>query len=136
MVKLHNEISEFYQYITPNSEDHKSRIETFKLFRKIIKSKWSSWEVKLFGSFPLKTHLPDSDIDLIVFKQTDLAEGKFNEYMTDALLTENKQLHYIQSILIETNFCDEINYVDARVPLIRCKCRKTQIRMDITYIKY
>jgi DNA polymerase sigma len=135
MIRFHNEISEFYEFIRPSSHENLMRIKTFNSFKKLIQSKWPRWEVKYFGSFPLNIHLPDSDIDMIVLKQNDYLmgqKGTIYNYLNDAILNENAQLNLIHNKLHSDKFCDDINMVDAKVPIIRAKCKETQIRMDIT----
>jgi DNA polymerase sigma len=64
----------------------------------------------VFGSYPLELHLPDSDIDLVVFK-----DSTFNrKYISD---TEHLEMIYEE--LVKRKFVDHIRLVDAEYLLLK-----------------
>lgn len=132
IVKLHHEIYDFYQYILPKDEENMRRKDTIKEIRQIIENRWPCWKVKVFGSFPNNLHLPDSDIDLVVFKDENL-NFSLTEFTKYSLLSETEQLKLIYNELIKNKFAESIRYIDARVPIIKAVCKKTKISVDIAY---
>lgn len=123
LIKLHNEILDFYEFIKPKEQENIKRDDTINLFKQLIQDKWPSWKVKVFGSYPLELHLPDSDIDLVVFKDN----SSNRKYISD---TEHLEMIYEE--LVKRNFVNQIRLVDARVPIIKARCRITGICFDIS----
>lgn len=66
-VRLHNELIEFTNYISPSKEDYNKRTNAIKHLEKILKSEMKGVEVKPFGSFVTGLYLPNADIDMVVF---------------------------------------------------------------------
>jgi hypothetical protein len=132
IIKLHYEILDFFNLLKAREEENSLRMKTFNLFNDLIKNKWPNWNVELFGSFPNNIHLPDSDIDVVVLKENITHHKNFNSYIKDSIISESGQLNMIYLELIKKGFVDEIRMVDAKVPIIKIKCKQTQIRMDIT----
>lgn len=131
IVKLHYEILDFFNLIKATDEENNLRVKTFNMFNKLIKNKWPNWNVELFGSFPNNIHLPDSDIDVAVLKENITSLNNFNSYIKDSVISEGGQLNLIYREILK-GFVDEIRYVDAKVPIIKIKCKETQVRMDIS----
>uniref|UniRef100_A0A4X1U1P4 Terminal nucleotidyltransferase 4B n=1 Tax=Sus scrofa TaxID=9823 RepID=A0A4X1U1P4_PIG len=67
VVGLHEEISDFYEYMSPRPEEEKMRMEVVNRIESVIKELWPSADVQIFGSFKTGLYLPTSDIDLVVF---------------------------------------------------------------------
>jgi predicted nucleotidyltransferase len=132
IVKLHYEILDFFHLIKATDEENTLRVKTFNLFNRLIKNKWPNWNVELFGSFPNNIHLPDSDIDVVVLKENITSHSNFNSYIKDSVISEGGQLNLIYREILTKGFVDEIRYVDAKVPIIKIKCKETQVRMDIS----
>lgn len=132
ILKLHYEILDFFNLIKPKEEENSIRLKTFNLFKNLVNSKWPNWNVEMFGSFPTNIHLPDSDIDAVVFKENISTHKSFNSYIRDSIISESDQLNDIYRELMRRNFVDDIRYVDARVPIVKIRCKSTQVRMDIT----
>lgn len=122
--KLHNEIVDFYEHIRPKEEENLRRIQTIKLVKDLITNKWPNWTVKVFGSFPINLHLSNSDIDIVVFK--DSTDQKH------LLTTEVQQLKMIYNEFVNKKFVDRIEFVDARVPIVKAICKETGIKVDIS----
>ncbi len=132
-VKLHYEIIDFYNFIKPTDEENSLRVKTFTIFENLIKNRWPQWRVELFGSFAKKIHLPDSDIDVVVFKfSADSSPQSLFYSSKDSYLSESKQLDLIYFELLNKKFADEIRMVEAKVPIIKVRCRQTGVRMDIS----
>jgi DNA polymerase sigma len=133
LIKLHYEIIDFYNFIKPTDSENNLRVKTFSLFENLIKNRWPQWRIELFGSFAKNIHLPDSDIDVVVLKYSADSSPQSLFYSSqDSYLSESKQLDLIYFEILNKKFADEIRMVDAKVPIIKMRCRQTGVRMDIS----
>jgi DNA polymerase sigma len=130
-LKLHHEILDFYEFIRPKEEENNIRRKTVDELKNTIRKKWPMWKVKVFGSFPNGLHLTDSDIDIVVFKNSGFNFSTDNYSLYDATMTDHQQLTEIYRYLLLTGFAKEIRYVDARVPILKVKT-KNGINLDIS----
>nr|XP_033785633.1 terminal nucleotidyltransferase 4A isoform X2 [Geotrypetes seraphini] len=64
---LHEEIHDFYKFMSPRPEEAAMRRDVVKRIETVIKDLWPSADVQIFGSFSTGLYLPTSDIDLVVF---------------------------------------------------------------------
>jgi non-canonical poly(A) RNA polymerase PAPD5/7 len=132
ILRLHHEIIDFYYFIKPTGEESKNRHETINLLRTLINDKWPHWKIKIFGSFPNDLHLPNSDIDVVIFKQESVNLKNLFSSAKDSILSDTSQLQMIYRELLTKNFVSEIRYVDAKVPIIKATCKQTWVNMDIS----
>jgi DNA polymerase sigma len=130
LLKLHYEIFEFYEYIKPGETETNRMTETYFLFKEMIEKKWPTWNVKLFGSFPIDLHLKDSDIDLVVFKSESLNFSTDNMTLYDSI-GEYEQLLVIFYHLYDSRKWKDIKLIDARVPIIRV-IAENNVKVDIS----
>ncbi|XP_032416466.1 terminal nucleotidyltransferase 4B [Xiphophorus hellerii] len=119
VVGLHEEIKDFYEYISPRPEEEKMRLEVVDRIKGVIKNLWPSAEVQVFGSFSTGLYLPTSDIDLVVF-------GKW----------DTLPLWTLEDELRKNNVADEnsIKVLDkATVPIIKLTDSFTEVKVDISF---
>lgn len=119
VVGLHEEIKDFYEYISPRPEEEKMRLEVVDRIKGVIQDLWPSAEVQVFGSFSTGLYLPTSDIDLVVF-------GKW----------ETLPLWTLEEALRKRNVADEnsIKVLDkATVPIIKLTDSFTEVKVDISF---
>lgn len=119
IVGLHEEINDFYKYISPRPEEEKMRLEVVDRIKGVIHDLWPSAEVQVFGSFSTGLYLPTSDIDLVVF-------GKW----------ETLPLWTLEEALRKRNVADEnsIKVLDkATVPIIKLTDSFTEVKVDISF---
>ncbi|XP_061601692.1 terminal nucleotidyltransferase 4B [Cololabis saira] len=119
IVGLHEEIKDFYEYISPWPEEEKMRLEVVDRIKGVIHDLWPSAEVQVFGSFSTGLYLPTSDIDLVVF-------GKW----------ETLPLWTLEEALRKRNIADEnsIKVLDkATVPIIKLTDSFTEVKVDISF---
>ncbi|XP_070757946.1 terminal nucleotidyltransferase 4B [Enoplosus armatus] len=119
IVGLHEEVSDFYEYISPRPEEEKMRLEVVDRIKGVIHDLWPSAEVQVFGSFSTGLYLPTSDIDLVVF-------GKW----------ETLPLWTLEEALRKRNVADEnsIKVLDkATVPIIKLTDSFTEVKVDISF---
>ncbi|XP_064168239.1 terminal nucleotidyltransferase 4B-like isoform X1 [Anguilla rostrata] len=116
---LHEEISDFYEYMSPRPEEERMRMEVVERIERVIKDLWPSADVQVFGSFSTGLYLPTSDIDLVVF-------GKW----------DNLPLWTLEEALRKHNVADEnsVKVLDkATVPIIKLTDSFTEVKVDISF---
>ncbi|XP_027023437.1 terminal nucleotidyltransferase 4B isoform X2 [Tachysurus fulvidraco] len=119
IVGLHEEIKDFYEYISPRPEEDRMRLEVVDRIQKVIKDLWPSADVQVFGSFSTGLYLPTSDIDLVVF-------GNW----------ETLPLWTLEEALRKRNVADEnsVKVLDkATVPIIKLTDARTEVKVDISF---
>ncbi len=89
LVKLHNEILQFSEYIAPTMEELFMRNEIILRVGRVIREQLAKAEVEVFGSYKTGLFLPTSDIDMVVFGEWKtlplnlLKEALIRERITD-----------------------------------------------------
>ncbi|KAI4873992.1 hypothetical protein NFI96_032084 [Prochilodus magdalenae] len=116
---LHEEIVDFYGFMSPRPEEEAMRRDVVNRIETVIKSLWPTANVQIFGSFSYGLYLPTSDIDLVVF-------GKW----------ERPPLQQLDQALRQQNFAEpfSIKILDkATVPIIKLTDRETEVKVDISF---
>ncbi|XP_034644775.1 terminal nucleotidyltransferase 4B isoform X2 [Trachemys scripta elegans] len=119
VVGLHEEIIDFYKYMSPRPEEERMRMEVVNRIENVIKELWPNADVQIFGSFKTGLYLPTSDIDLVVF-------GKW----------ETLPLWTLEEALRKHNVADEgsVKVLDkATVPIIKLTDSFTEVKVDISF---
>lgn len=119
-LKFHQELIDYASHIEPKESLLDKRSMTLKLFMDIIKDKYPQWDIKTFGSYAQGTQTIYSDLDLVIFK-------KEKEHLTDY-----EMLKEISQWLRHKQFGYNIQFIKARVPIIKVICQKTGISIDIS----
>lgn len=115
---LHEEIQDFYQYMSPTPEEHLTRSEVVERMRTIIRSIWPHSKVEVYGSFRTGLYLPTSDIDIVVIENRDIS------------------FRTLEKVLIEKGVAEpsSIKVLDkASVPIVKLTDAKTDIKIDISF---
>ncbi|XP_043101384.1 terminal nucleotidyltransferase 4B [Puntigrus tetrazona] len=116
---LHEEIKDFFEYISPRPEEEDMRLEVVTRIHRVIKDLWPNAEVQVFGSFSTGLYLPTSDIDLVVF-------GHW----------ETLPLWTLEEALRKRKIADEnsVKVLDkATVPIIKLTDLDTEVKVDISF---
>ncbi|KAJ0054883.1 hypothetical protein NL108_006286, partial [Boleophthalmus pectinirostris] len=116
---LHEEIMDFYKFMSPRPEEEAMRKEVVNRIERIIKELWPTSDVQIFGSFSTGLYLPTSDIDLVVF-------GKW----------ERPPLQELEQALRKHNVAEpfSIKVLDkATVPIIKLTDQETEVKVDISF---
>ncbi|XP_072880470.1 terminal nucleotidyltransferase 4A isoform X3 [Hemitrygon akajei] len=116
---LHEEVLDFYNFMSPRPEEEAMRKEVVKRIESVIKELWPSADVQIFGSFSTGLYLPTSDIDLVVF-------GKW----------KNPPLQLLEQALRRRNIAEpySIKVLDkATVPIIKLTDQETEVKVDISF---
>ncbi|XP_028255784.1 terminal nucleotidyltransferase 4A isoform X2 [Parambassis ranga] len=116
---LHEEVMDFYNFMSPRPEEAAMRKEVVNRIETIIKEQWPTADVQIFGSFSTGLYLPTSDIDLVVF-------GKW----------ERPPLQELEQALRKHNVAEpfSIKVLDkATVPIIKLTDQETEVKVDISF---
>ncbi|XDV39797.1 hypothetical protein PO909_008986 [Leuciscus waleckii] len=116
---LHEEIVDFYHFMSPRPEEEAMRRDVVNRIEAVIKNLWPTAKVEIFGSFSTGLYLPTSDIDLVVF-------GKW----------EQAPLQQLDQALRQNNIAEpfSIKLLDkATVPIIKLTDRETDVKVDISF---
>ncbi|ETE60983.1 DNA polymerase sigma, partial [Ophiophagus hannah] len=116
---LHEEIIDFYDFMSPCPEEAVMRREVVKRIETVIKDLWPTADVQIFGSFSTGLYLPTSDIDLVVF-------GKW----------DSPPLQQLEQALRKHNVAEphSIKVLDkATVPIIKLTDQATEVKVDISF---
>ncbi|XP_060776438.1 terminal nucleotidyltransferase 4A-like [Neoarius graeffei] len=116
---LHEEILDFYAFMSPRPEEEAMRRDVVSRIESVIKNLWPAADVQIFGSFSTGLYLPTSDIDLVVF-------GKW----------ERPPLQQLDQALRQQNLAQpfSIKILDkATVPIIKLTDRETEVKVDISF---
>ncbi|KAM5157769.1 terminal nucleotidyltransferase 4A isoform 2-T2 [Mantella aurantiaca] len=116
---LHEEIIDFYDFISPRAEEAAMRTEVVNRIQMVVKDLWPSAEVHIFGSFSTGLYLPTSDIDLVVF-------GKW----------DHLPLQQLEQALRKQNIAEpqSLKVLDkAMVPIIKLMDQETDVKVDISF---
>ncbi|XP_051527445.1 terminal nucleotidyltransferase 4A-like [Myxocyprinus asiaticus] len=116
---LHEEIMDFYNFMSPRPEEATMRQEVVDRIESVIKELWPTADVQIFGSFSTGLYLPTSDIDLVVF-------GKW----------EKPPLQQLEQALRKHSVAEpySIKVLDkATVPIIKLTDQETEVKVDISF---
>ena len=118
-IGLHEEIKDFYDYMSPTLEEAYMRTEVVDRIKSVVQDLWPDAQVEIFGSFRTGLYLPTSDIDLVVF-------GKW----------ESLPLFTLEKALLEKGITDRkaIKVLDkASVPIVKLTDLQTDVKVDISF---
>ena len=129
MLKLHYEILDFCDFIQLNNEEKKLRDDTFNFIKATIESNYPEYNCILYGSFKTDLSLPDSDIDVLIISK----EGKEEDISKNKILDEI--LKKINELLLSTKSFSYLEIIKAKVPIIKCTYKETNINVDISFFR-
>uniref|UniRef100_W5MQH5 Terminal nucleotidyltransferase 4A n=1 Tax=Lepisosteus oculatus TaxID=7918 RepID=W5MQH5_LEPOC len=116
---LHEEIVDFYHFMSPRPGEAAMRKDVVNRIERVIKDLWPTADVQIFGSFSTGLYLPTSDIDLVVF-------GKWTrpplQQLEQALRKHNVAEPYSIKVLDK-----------ATVPIIKLTDQETEVKVDISF---
>ena len=127
ILRLHQEILDFYNFMMPRQSEIDKVNEIFKIVKNMIKSKFPSYKVKLFGSNSTGLNLPNSDMDIVVIP------NKINDkYITLNPQQELKIFNVIKGLLYSNGNFTSIRLIQAKVPIIKTKFNG-KVDIDISF---
>lgn len=116
---LHEEIVDFFNFMSPRPEEEAMRRDVVNRIERVIMELWPAARVEIFGSFSTGLYLPTSDIDLVVF-------GKW----------DHPPLQELEQALKKHNVAGPhpIKVLDkATVPIIKLTDHETEVKVDISF---
>ncbi|ESO83032.1 hypothetical protein LOTGIDRAFT_134093 [Lottia gigantea] len=116
---LHDEIKDFFGYMSPREEERQMRNEVVSRIRQVMEDLWPDAKMEIFGSFRTGLYLPTSDIDLVVF-------GKWKTLPLWSLRDEIRKR--------EIAYPEDIKVLDkASVPIVKLTDKETDVQVDISF---
>ncbi|KAL3649583.1 hypothetical protein CASFOL_005986 [Castilleja foliolosa] len=122
-MKAEERISELIACIQPNQLSEERRNSVADYVQRLIMNCFPC-QVCTFGSVPLKTYLPDGDIDLTTFSHNQNSKEAWANQVRDMLESEEKNENAEFHV-------KEVQYIQAEVNLI--KCLVENIAVDISF---
>ncbi|KDP28501.1 hypothetical protein JCGZ_14272 [Jatropha curcas] len=122
-LKAEERTAELISCIQPNEPSEERRNAVADYVQRLIK-KCFHCEVFTFGSVPLKTYLPDGDIDLTAFSKNQNLKETWAHQVRDTLEKEEKNENAEFRV-------KEVQYIQAEVKII--KCLVENIVVDISF---
>nr|XP_040021860.1 terminal nucleotidyltransferase 4A-like [Gasterosteus aculeatus aculeatus] len=116
---LHEEIVDFFNFMSPRPEEEAMRRAVVNRIERVIKDMWPTARVEIFGSFSTGLYLPSSDIDLVVFGKWDRPPL---QELERALRKHNVAGPYPIKVLDK-----------ATVPIIKLTDHETEVKVDISF---
>ncbi|XP_071721914.1 uncharacterized protein [Rutidosis leptorrhynchoides] len=120
LLKLHEEIMDFCEFLSPTPEEEASRNAAIDRVFEVIKYIWPDAKVEIFGSFSTGLYLPTSDIDVVIL-ESGLKTPKVGLVALSRALSQKFLVKKMQVI------------ANARVPIIKFIEKKSGIAFDISF---
>ena len=133
MLKLHYEILDFCEFIKLTKEEIKYREKTYNYIKSIIEAKFNEYKCVLYGSFKTDLSLPDSDIDILIVEKEEKKVNEDNSDKEKHRITEAIQKIY--NVLFDTKNFGYIEMIKAKVPIIKCTLKETEVNVDISFFR-
>ncbi|CAI0469911.1 unnamed protein product [Linum tenue] len=121
--KAEERTAELMECIKPNQPSENQRNAVASYVQRLI-MKCFPCQVFTFGSVPLKTYLPDGDIDLTAFSKNQDLKDTWAHQVCDMLENEEKNENAEFQV-------KQVQYIQAEVKII--KCRVENIAVDISF---
>lgn len=132
MLKLHYEILDFYNFIQLKEDEKELRYKTFNFIKEIIDTNFPEFICELYGSFKTGLSLPNSDIDILIMKKEENENFQSNKESNNFL---QKSLGLIYDVFKLKKEFTHLEFVNAKVPIIKCTYGETNINIDISIFK-
>ncbi|CAD8138351.1 unnamed protein product [Paramecium octaurelia] len=118
-IRFHNEIIEFYDYISPTIEEHRKREQALMRVETFVKECVSQVDIQAFGSFKTKLYLPNADIDVV---------------MIDKNISAKELYKKVAQNLMKSDKFENVNLIaNAKVPIIKFFEVETSYQFDISF---
>ena len=128
LVRLHQEILDFYQWVRPQDFEQEIRLEVISRLQKTFSKIEPGCQLKPFGSFAAGLYLPTADMDLVLMTN-GLGRSKFPP-------NSKPLLWYIHSILEKEGIAVPGSLqpiAQAKVPIIKFVDAITGLKIDLSF---
>ncbi|EPX72777.1 poly(A) polymerase Cid14 [Schizosaccharomyces octosporus yFS286] len=119
---LHQDITQFVDYITPTPEEHAVRKSLISRINNAVVKKWPDVSVYVFGSFETRLYLPTSDLDMVIMSSDSHYRGSKKDMFVLA--------HHLRKSKVAT---DIQVITTANVPIIKFVDPITKIHVDVSF---
>lgn len=127
---LHNEIADFYDFISPSDYDNEVRLDLIRRVQSVIGGEFQSHRgsIRCFGSFPIGLYLPTADMDLVFVSDSHYDGGP--ERLQPG---KNAMYNLARKLKFNQIAFDTLVIPKARVPIIKFKDIATGLPVDISF---
>ncbi|KAL5438167.1 hypothetical protein PMIN07_006397 [Paraphaeosphaeria minitans] len=127
---LHNEISDFYDFVAPSEHDKKVRVDLIRRVQSVIGSEFQSHRgsIRCFGSFPVGLYLPTADMDLVF-----VSDSHFNGGPPRLQAAKSTMFSLAKKLKMNQVGYETLVIPKARVPIIKFKDVATDLPVDISF---
>ncbi|KAI0183866.1 hypothetical protein EV127DRAFT_486713 [Xylaria flabelliformis] len=129
--RLHMEIKDFYDYVSPRDFEERLRQDLVSKLESLVQKKWRNARILPFGSFMSGLYLPTADMDIAICSQ-GFIDGK------QALFDKKKFLWQMKSHIEmrKVAYGDSVEPITrAKVPLLKYTDDYTGLKVDISFEK-
>ena len=121
--RFNNEIVDYVEYITSKNDLDYKRNYTINILKECIQKKYKNWDVFLFGSVTQGISTVFSDLDFEIISE---------EYKNFKIESKDRDEINLKQILAIIRDDFDARIIPANVPIIKAKCKKTDIFLDIS----
>lgn len=131
--RLHKEILDFYDFVSPKDFEQATRDYLIENLRSAMGRDGRDFAkalVKPFGSFMSGLYLPTADMDLVVLSQSFMSGGPAT------YLSAKSWLYKFQKFLVTQNVAESDSIVviaHARIPLVKFVDKLTGLKVDVSF---
>ncbi|CAD8121232.1 unnamed protein product [Paramecium sonneborni] len=120
VLRLHNEMMEFFDYISPSDSEHKRRITAYMRVEKYLQDLAPEAQIESFDTFKTRMYLPNADIDIV---------------MIETSCTQKQLYKKVAAQMIkQTNKFENVNLIaNAKVPIIKFIDVESQYHFDLSF---
>ncbi|KAI1750313.1 hypothetical protein F4782DRAFT_253681 [Xylaria castorea] len=129
--RLHMEIRDFYDYVSPRDFEEKLRQELVSRLETLVQRKWRNARILPFGSFMSGLYLPTADMDIAICSQ-GFIDGKYASFDKKKFLWQMKSVLEVRKVAYG-NSIEAITR--AKVPLLKYTDDYTGLKVDISFEK-
>ncbi|KAJ8616388.1 hypothetical protein MRB53_035760 [Persea americana] len=120
MLKLHNEILDFCEFISPTQEEQAARAAAVQRVFGVVKYIWPHCNVEVFGSFKTGLYLPTSDIDVVI--------------LDSMVRTPQVGLQAVSRALSQRGIAKKMQVIGkARVPIVKFVEKESGVAFDVSF---
>ncbi|XP_077302789.1 terminal nucleotidyltransferase 4B-like isoform X2 [Arctopsyche grandis] len=119
VIGLHEEIEQFYAYMSPTPVEHKVRAHAVRRITDAVRRLWPHARVEVFGSYRTGLYLPTSDIDLVVIGNWEkLPLRTLERELVDQDIAEANSIKVLEK---------------ATVPIVKMTDKFSDVKVDISF---
>jgi len=135
---LHEEIEDFYTWIAPTNEGHKTRLDIVDRVKLCVKKIWPNIEIHAFGSFRTGLYLPSSDVDLVLFGSWSVLPLRtLEKALIDQKIPKSESLIVLDSVKVPIlKFVDGVSGIPVDISFNMVNSLKSVQLMNIFKKKY